>query len=394
MFVSRVPRILSSSLLALSITAVVACGDKSSDVDDETGLADPKSSFKGLAFTTVDRNYTASQLWFNDFETGEQRSLSTGEGNDPWLTDLNGTLYLFNRGTSLNYRAMSPTEGPVSEQMATPGAASADPHAALYLGEGRTLLAMNVAGKLVVVNPETGAAVQEVAGTFDTGTGPFHPEAFYHHAATNRVFVLHQGFVVANNTVTLNGSSQVFVFEDKDGTLTAVDQDTTKTKIQGIPLNNANPVAFVTSAAKPLIVGSCSSMSQGTCRAVAEALDPEALTVTEVFDFTSLGFTGNGPVVDAGNGRFYANLVKTETSSYVVAKIDPTANSIDTVHTFPAGSYGCCATYFDQSSETLYVGDAPAEGDEGLFSIYRSGATTPTEVKVKGLPYSGVFLSK
>lgn len=390
-----VSRSVQLCLLAL-MSGISGCGNKSSEVDDDVGLADPESAYLGLAFTTVDRNYTASKLWFNDFASGDQRSLSTGEGSDPWLADLDGDLYLFNRGTNLNFRKMSPTEGPASEQLATAGAQAGDPHAALHLGEGRALLALNIAGKLIVVDPKTGATVQEITADLDTGTGPFHPEAFYIQGSGDErtIYVMHQGFGIENNTVTLNGSSQIFVFQDKGGELMALDQDEATAKVQGIKVGNANPQAFLETSGNPLIVGSCSAMLQGTCSAVVEELDLEAKSVAEIFDFTDLGFSGNGPVVDAGGGLFYANLIETATSTPVVVKVDPKAKTLDTVHTFPDGSFGCCATYFDESSGTLYVGDAPSEGDQGTFSVYRAGAKTATEVKVDGLPYSAVFLGK
>lgn len=383
--------------LSLSITMITAtlsgCSNFGSDDDDASGFKDPNSTYAGMLITTT-KDYTSSTLWFNNFASGDLSSVSQGESGDPWLVDLGGKPYLFNRtADKLNFRAFD-ANGPIGEQLSTPEAQGGDPHAATLLSADRVLLAHSVAGKLVIMNPATGVGTT-VNADFDVGDGPFRPQAFFTRmvGSTREIFVIHQGLNKDYNAGT--GKSQVFVLKDDGVDITTEDIDLISPKVQGINLHVTNPSAFIMGAdGQVMVVGFCTSYIKDPCKEGADGLDLDARTAAMVYDVASSSYVGNGEPVQGADGSFYAPVIKG--SDKVVAQFSAKTESSAVIFTFPSGDNhaGCCSLNFDDSAKTLYVGDYDAKGDgNGVINALTSDAKVTT-MSIAGRPYTSLFIGK
>jgi hypothetical protein len=394
-------------LLGLGLGLVLGlggCGKSGSDKGDgDVELKDEASAYAGLAFTTVDQGLSSSALSFADFATGETKSLSTGESGDPllaWLGGLAGKLWLFNRAaTRLNFRSVDPrgAEAALSSEVATQSAKTGDPHAALLLDESRLLLGYNTAGKVLVVDPATGKTAQDVGAKLAVGSDDapqLRPVAFWTRRGAGdatEIWVLNQGL---DANYALDGSQALYLLLDSGGDA-EITADSLGAAVDGLasglPLTLSNPVAFLGAGADTAyVVGICYPGQEG-CHQGVELFDAKKRTSKVVYDADDAGFFGNGAVADAGGGAFFLQAVKGDAK--LVIKVDTTGKSFSEVHTYPAESNGCCSLTYDQSSDSLYVGDRHADGT-GEYQIYRGASPTPTLVELPGIPYQGVLVPK
>jgi hypothetical protein len=364
------------------------------------GYSDAATGYAGLAFAAVDASYTSSSLLFNNPTTGDLRELSAGESGDPFVTVAGGRLWLFNRSpASLNFRSFTPTAQTFERtcQVATPLAASGDPAAALLLDAHRLLLAHNVAGLLAVIDPDTGALVQQLDGPWALGVAgaPFRPAAFTTHKAadgTTEVFVVHQGLDAKYNP---NGTQRLFVLHDDGTTLAPVDiGPASAAGVQGLPLPITNPGGFLPGDGpdEAILYGQCTVQTPGACTQGFARIDLAQRTATLAFDVSSLGVKDNGGLIKGPGTSYYALMNRTATKANVVTEIDLAAKTGTDVYTFTSPS-GCCALYYDDTDSALYIGDADATEQNGFFSVLKPGQAT-AKVPLPALAYSGVFLPR
>ncbi len=387
------------------IAAAVAasgCGDKAKNAATGPGYQSPASTSAGLAFAVVDANYTASTILFNDFATGDLVTLSSGESGDPALRFVDNRLFLFNRtATSLNFRPLDVTNAaaPTGVQLATPMAAVGDPHDVLSLSAERMLLALYSAGKIIVINPKTGVLLQELKADWDLGAGAkaqLRPERFLVRPRDGGqdIYVIHQGL---DQAFAADGTQQVFVLRDDGTTLSAVDMDPAKDKVQGIALPQKNASDFYPEGEKAvLIYGECTLFDAPTCQAGFVRFDLTTHAVETVFDTKALGYIGNGGVTPGPAGFYFGLMAKGEGQAppKFVVKIDYAAKTATEVYQFK-GASGCCSLVFDDSTKALFTGDAnPADPNAGVLLAFPENHTDPTQVALTGLPYGGLLVPK
>lgn len=385
----------------VSLLALSGCGDnKDSDAYSGPGFKSTGSSFAGLMFAVVDKDFTSSQILFNEFSTGDVKTVSSGESGDPFVRWVDGKGYLFNRTeTSLNFRTVDPRPATpaLGTQTATPGAAFGDPHDAALLGPGRMILAQFSGGKIVVINPETGALVQDVTASWDLGTGVnalLRPNEFLikERDGGKDVYVMHHGL---DANFQPNETQQVFVLRDDGSAVTAVDQDDTKEGVQGIALPFKAPSGFFTIADGSLVTYSeCDGYSVEGCKSGFVKIDLAAKKAEVLYDTSTL--IGNGGVAKGDGDVFYALVAKgrEKTAAKVIARIDLNGKTVTDFYTFK-GERGCCSLTYDSSAKTLYSGDVAAyDPNAGVLLAFPDGQTTPTEAALPGNPYGGLLVPK
>lgn len=385
-----------------TLVAAAACGEsKDSDPYEGPGFQSTGSEFSGILFAVVDKDFSSSQILFNDFAYGDVTTVTSGESGDPFVRWVDGKAYLFNRTeTSLNYRTFDPRQKDpgLGTQTATPEAAVGDPHDVYLLGAGRMLLAQYSKGKIIVIDPATGALKQTVEASWDLGTGAdaqLRPDSFLVKDAAGGgkdIYVLHQGL---DAKFTVNGTQQVFKLHDDGTTVTAVDLDAKQDKVQGIALPIKSPAGFFTTPnGAELVYGECNSFDGADCKSGFVRLDLEKNTAELILD--TKGHIGNGGVAQGLGDVFYALMAKgtEQESQKVIAKVDFISKTISDFYTFK-NTRGCCSLTYDRSASTLYTGDVDAKDpNAGLLLAFPDGQATPTEVSLPGLPYGGLLVPK
>ena len=387
---------LGAVLAAGALGVSLGCGKKATDETVATVLP-----YSGMAIGTV-AEYTSSTLHYQAMKdgspTGDLRTLLTGESGDPWIFSLNDKIYFFNRTTtSSNFRTIDPAkaDGAPSAQIRTEGAGYGDPHDALWLSNDRVLLAHYSAGKLVVINPNDGSIKQEVTATWDLGSDAlavFRPEAFYRvdNSTSGEIYVLNQG---RKSDFTVGDSQQIFVLKDDGTTVTVVDVDTTKDKVQGIKLKVVNPQIIVgfDDPSKPIVAGFCTTLdSASPCASGVEKVDLAARTSTLVIDMSNGPEKGNGSIVAAKNGKLYAALATADTNggykSFIQA-IDVKAASSASLYQLSDPDYASYAIGYDMSADKLYVGEKNSDG-KGQLSVFdfAKDSTKPSSTLALPLP--------
>ena len=399
---NRRTRVQRTACTAATLMMLAACGQLHRH--HGIGAQDEQSHYAGLAFAVTDPSYASSQILYNDFKTGALKTLSSGESGDPWLKWIGGQLYLFNRQTgNINFRTLDATRGEAgrSPQIATPvGSQPGDPHDAIGLGPGRLLLADYNNSRLVVIDPATGQVVQDVTADWDFGgvaDAVLRPEALYLHAGSdsNEIYVLHQGRGT-DQLLSLNGTQSVFVLQDDGHTVTAVDLDPSRAKVQGIPLTVSNPSRFFpVDDTTALVYGGCSAYDPATCRAGFERVDLARHQATLDFDTATLPYKDNGSIVAGKDGLYYALMSGTSADApKIIARIDTATKTAAEIYRF-TGPSGCCALYDDASSNTLYTGDSDQDGKANFrLVIIKDDGSAPQTVSLSGMPYSGAFVAE
>ena len=416
---------------------VFGCGGSDDDKPRYAGYQSADSDYQGFFLATVPSDYSSSNLIFNDFSTGELQTVLTGESGDPFLTYGDQSVWYFNRSVGdINYRRITlnaaaadtgdrPSEGSSKEvespsrpwsteikatvQLSTPETSAGDPAATLDLGDGRLLLGHKSAGKITVLNSESGEHITTIAADFSLPSGsPLRPTDFLLRTDDEQgeisVYVLHQGL---DQNYKPDGSQQIFLLRGKkQGPLTAVDQDDSVDGIQGVPISLTSPGKFLyKDSEQPLIATFCYVFSSTSCRFGFERFNLETLQVTKVAEFGDR-YLYNGTVVEGGNPSvLYASLTDAgETSNRSVIRIamDSALNTMEfaEVHRFPAAVSGCCELLFDSSTNQLAVASQhPDDLDRGQLTIYE-GVKPPEKmpllrtISLPGNPAAGLMLPK
>lgn len=384
-----------------------SCGEKTAEPDTAVGIKDLQTSYGGLAFAVTDSTYTSSTLMYYDFKTAAIATILAGQSGDPYLKWLNNRLYVFNRtGSSLNFVTVDPRTTAVtpSPQLSTPGAGRGDPHDVLALSDGRLLLAQWTKGALVVMDQATGAASQTLDATGLDLSGntqaQFHPQALWSRVVDGieQVYVLHQSR--AANFAAAEGTQQLFVYTYAQKTLTPVDTDAAASGIQGIKLHVSNADLIRAQDDKTLFIAGFCSVWDPASSCTQSGIDRIDLTTQKVdfvVDLSASAHRGNGSVIWGGGDVYYAEAAVASSDGAIeeayVLKIDAQSQTVDKVHTFPAGSSGCCGLFADSTSGRFYVGDTTTDG-RGQLSIYPQPGATPTIVALSGAPYQGALVPK
>ena len=396
--------------LLLVGVAAVAGGCRSDSASDDGGLATKlkNDANRGLAFATVDTNYTASTVNFYDFQTGAITPRLTGESGDPLLRWLGDKLFLFNRvNTSVNVRTLDPrTDDAATTQVATPGAQVGDPADAIVLSDGHLMLANAVAGNLTLTDASGATSLQTLASGSTDATklavgsavgDKFSPTALWMRAGADGddIFVLHQG---RDNKYAYNGTQQVFVVNYRNGVLTFKDVDETTVGIQGIPLKGTNPLGLYGSNGALWVASLCSIGDDAkSCTASGiEKIDLDSFTAAVVYDLTATPHRSNGgSIIGAKDGIFYTLAATTDGSKAKYAlRIDAAQAAVNQYHTFPDGANGCCGLFVDRTNGRSFVGDQSTDG-RGLLTIYEdSGVQTGATITLDANPYTGAFVPK
>lgn len=378
------------------ILATVSCGKKDSTQEPQAPLP-----YGGVAIAAIAPDYSSSKLYVQSLSdglpSGELRTILSGESGDPWTVTLGERLYFFNRTTtSSNFRTLGlgqPDFAPTS-QTRTEKAGVGDPHDALLLSPDRMLLAHYIAGKLIVMNPTDGSVKQEISADFDLGSDPkavFRPEVFYRvkNSTDAEIYVVNQG---RNNDYSgFTGAQQIFVLKDDGQTVTPVDLDPNKDRIQGIKLNLVNPQMIDGSAdpEKPVIAGLCTILDQASpCTSGFEKVDLAARTSSMVYDLTSSVEKGNGNIVAGVNGKFYAAVATYDRSAGFKSQIqefDINAKSSKNIYSIVDPNYAAYALGFDQRAQRLYIGEKKTDGT-GQVTILDADAERNGSPQTLGIP--------
>jgi hypothetical protein len=132
-----------------------------------------------------------------------------------------------------------------------------------------------------------------------------------------------------------------------------------------------------------------------------ETIDPSSHKASLVWDLTSgvaKPYFMNGSVTGASSDlAFFANVERQESPGKFVQKVvrfDAASKDAVEVYTFRPYSGGFWATFFDRTSERLYVGDVGNGGSIGSLMIIQMQDKSPTllqEIPLDGVPYSGAF---
>ena len=389
----RIRRFFWSQVLIL---ATVSCGKKDSNQEAQSPLP-----YGGVAIAAIAPDFSSSKLYVqslsNGLPSGELRVILSGESGDPWTVTLGERLYFFNRTTtSSNFRTLGlgQSDFAPTPQTRTEKAGVGDPHDALLLAPDRMLLAHYIAGKLIVINPADGSVKQEISADFDLGADPkavFRPEVFYRvsNSADAEIYVVNQG---RNNDYSgFTGAQQIFVLRDDGQTVTTLDLDPNKDKIQGIKLNLVNPqiIDGRVDPEKPVIGGLCTILDQASpCTSGFEQVDLSARTSRVIYDLTSALEKGNGNVVAGVNGKFYAAVATHDRSAGFKSQIqefDINTKSSKNLYPITDPNYAAYALSFDQRAQRLYVGEKKTDGT-GQVTILDANTERSDPPQSLGIP--------
>ncbi len=388
---------LSLVLAAGALGVSLGCGNKDKDETAATTVL----PYSGIAIAGVPSDYSSSKLFFQPLKdgatTGDLRTLLSGESGDPWLTTLNDKLYFFNRtGTSSNFRTIDTkqSDGAPGTQVRIEKPGAGDPHDALWLSSDRVLLAHYVANKLVVVNPADGSVKQEITADWDLGADPqavFRPEAFYrvNNSVPGEIYVVNQGRTA--DLFGYTGAQQIFVLKDDGNTISVVDVDTAKEKVQGIKLKVMNPQIIYAGddATKPIVAGFCTIWDTASpCVSGFERVDLAARTSTLVLDRSAATEKGNGSVIGTKNGKYYGVVAVSDGASGYKSQLqvlDINAGTAKTFYEIADANYADYSLGYDLSSNKLYVGEKKTDGT-GQFTIFDLTTESSTPAATLSLP--------
>ena len=386
-----------------------ACGDRNSS-SDPTPLSDAacttadltESQHQGLLFASVATDYSSSEIYFLDFQSGCLRLLLSGQSGDPLVRNLQGSTYLFNRSESdYNYQSLQLkgqaglTEFQLGPQIASPVAGYGDPAAVSALASGDLLMIGRSEQVLRQINPATGTMVDQLKGQpWATDGQPFFPNDLLVQQAEGgyRAHILH-GFY------NPNGSQQSFVVDRFADGFQTLDLDSGADGIQGIRLSNSIPSQYLyKDRTHPLVVSVCTYYASDDCRQGVERLNLDTLMLASQVDF-NLSLAGertySGAVeasVDGVGEDFFIRTSRADLSERQVVRVsDPFGTpNIKVIHTYAADNTGEASMFFDPSTELLFVGESYADG-RGFLHIYWDENRLAT-LELEGIPYSGALV--
>lgn len=375
-------RVLTQLLvLGPLLLSPIACGSDDED-DEEEKKAVP---YAGMAIASIAADYSSSTLYYQGLKEGmplgDLKTVLTGESGIPWPVTLDDKLYFFNRSAqSSNFRTLDPKAADIAAtaQVRTELAGIGDPHDAVLLDKTRLLLAHYTAGKIIVVNPETGAVLQEISAEWDLGadaTAKLMPEAIYRTSIdqVNEVYILHQGRKA--DFSGYNGSQQLFVLKDDGTSLSVVDVDPATAKVQGIKLNVFNPqiVYGGVDAAKPYVFGLCTIFDTASpCTSGIERVDLKGRTSAMVQDLSQNSEKGNGGVVVTPKGQFFAAAASAgEGGNFksFIWMLDPEGGKAERFYEINDSNYAAYAMGVDAAAGRLYIGEKNTDNGTGKITI-------------------------
>lgn len=359
----------------------------------------------GLSFSAGDIRYTSSDGFFYDFHKGEIRSFAYGQSGDSYLSYFDKTLFFMNRSpTRYNYMSYSLAENNsfFLKQVISKDFEQGDPHCMLPLRNGNFLLSYYGKGKVAEFNPHTGAEVRELVFS-DFGSGRFHPSDMMQQniAGTDYIFISHIGLTYdpALGTMSGNGSQKIYLAQDAGAAGAVV--------VNGglaIAAPYASSGRFLHKKhTNPAFFGLCAQQTVN-CQQGLQYLSLEGIPagsyenlLTEAIAMDQDDFSSNGLVVDGfGHEEFFASVVsglKGSAARKLVIKItlEPEERVLKTsleyeYSTIGNGSYLLVS---DESTQTLFIGDAIDETSGKLLSISADNMTT---TRLDRIPYYGILI--
>ncbi len=358
------------------------------------------SDYLGMALVATDAQFSSSELFFYDFASGAIDSLRSGLSGDPEIFAEQNELWFFNRSAGLqNFFKADFTSLPeaLSAEQSFSAAGPGDPHAVLSLASGHLLLANMVHSSLVIMDVANGKVIQSVEADWDLPSGAtLRPESLWSDGE-KQVLLLHQGLSDSYRAV---GGQQIFVFKFADETLSVVDLDLAKARVQGVPLAMSVPERFEQLAdGRLLVFGTCSAYTGDDCKAAVQVFNPRTLQIEFTWQLDELGLIMNGiSTLGATDNDVIANVIvkdsDTEQMRASIVNLDLSTRTTRTLHTYdlPALSAGIWLTAFDRSSQSLFVGEARSQAN-GTLIIYQDGVET-TRVAFPRIPYKGALIAK
>lgn len=350
--------------------------------------------------------------------------LLSGESGDPIFRPIKDEIWMFNRSAdSQNFRRLAPSFSPPSasftmgSQLKFPGGVVGDPHDILRLGD-LALMAHYNEGQLVLIDIKSQQEKGRIEAPWDLPEGvKLKPSSlvwsYDQDGQKTYVYVVHQALSIKDGVYGTNNTQQLFVltYEPQNPTtpLTPVDLNPSLPKVQGIKLKGSFPVALkFYGPQKLLLVSMCSRFSlmnppsdeNPPCQSALEEVNLKEHSSQVVWDLGTLtpSYFMNGPVVTGKQDlSFFANVERQETPGkfvQVVAEFDVNKKSVREVYTFRPFSGGFWATFYEPSSQKLYVGDLGTQGAVGNLLVIdpQTPGEILKEIPLDGVPYSGSWV--
>ncbi len=391
------------NLVAAPATKIIPIMPEPSDLAPTTGMV----------FTSVDMNYRISELHYWNFTDDKVTLISSGESGDPYLMGHSQIGALFNRSPgNTNFRLLKKngTSFSLSPQKSDALLTYYDPHDATALDDQHLALSMYTAGKIVVLNVETGSMVAVDTKSLDLGETKniqFRPEQGASFKMGGKIYlaIAHQGW--DNESLPrINNSQALFLFVWEADQLTPLDADPAKEGIQGILLTSTFPTKLQWNLRGELLsLGLCTDPAwefypedMKSCRAALDVINVEQFKLAMSFPLQKYPYSANpySVVLDPERLEFYTMFLNEKTadnlSEYFVAKV--AINPLDGEETmgklydFPVNLalYYFPSFNIDLTNEQLFVGERFADGTSQI-KIIKNGAiikTLPTRLTFFG----------
>lgn len=386
----------------LPLFLLAACGK-----DSNTSLPPEVKADRGLLLTTT-QNYESSRLFFFEFATGNVTQLLSGESGDPSLFLSRDQIFFFNRSaTNSNMRRITIQEGSfnIGVQTSIPGAGAGDPQAIIHLDERHLLMSFWASSSLGIFDLQEGKMTTAPAISFDTGAAInpshiFRPSPLF-TAEKNGVtefYVIHQG--LASDGLSLTGKQQIFIMTWNGTQLSAIDLDESKEGVQGIAIKVTNPTdVFQLSNGQVLISGSCTIYGGANCISGFESVDLNTRTTSLVWDMSSMKEKHNGALIKGDDQTFFAQMITPDLTDplkgeKIIARLELTNKTVQTLYTYPENSIGCCSLFIDNTRPKLIAPDFTPEGG-GSINVIDTGigsAQSSESFAVPNAPYNGLVI--
>ncbi len=360
---------------------------------------------------------SAAGVFLVDVKSKTVESISSGESSDASLFSVGkNTAVLFNRtGSQKNFRAIDVVAKKfTTEQVKYQSGAFGDPHDIVVLGD-RALVANYSGHGISVLEWPSGNELQKISGhkldltnAAKTKTGKFYPDKIFVKKIdekTSRVFVVHQALDFENNSMTANGSQQIFTFTWSDKKLSADDRNISAEGVQGIRIKGSFPIALANADVSKLSLWSVCSRyvdvdlrAGKTCVNSFEEFDTTTLQVKEIWDLKEWEnkIFMNGPVIAGADEKLFYQSVEDKVGDVVTRKIievKPLDKAFKTVYIFNNNNFGYGPLFYIDSVKQLWTSNAQDLNSalKGRFVIIdTTGKQKNTNLDLALMPYSGV----
>lgn len=369
--------ILTTTLLSLYLTA---CGSGSGGSGGISAPTISGSSYRGLLFTTVDRNeqVDAGVLYYYDFSAGEIRNLSAIESRNPFVAYSQSKVFLFNRQAgNQNLHIFSSLNGNQSPQttLSTSSLEAGDPADAVPTEKG-LLLATPFSGGLHEVSLEDQGISEIFRNSEFDAQGGLRAAALQKSGSAIRIaHRAHRGSTLSTSAL---GKGLVYTLLIRSGTL-AIESAT------GAELTTTNPGAFVSGSATR-VVGMCYE-SLTSCTSGSSKIGSSGVSNSVSYSSALARYQLHNQIVDAGGDSFYAHVSSASDASTKVVKVNAATGTASEIHSFTSSRlFGMMS---DPSSETLFVGGASEIG--GHITVYQEDEKIE-EIELDAVPYNGTLV--